>query len=123
RVGSRGRPCHENVGIYLVLHGESRNTVIGVERRRSSSFGPRWPPVDPRPETPRQLGRPRHLVNEHTLSVTDAAARLGCSPATVRRRIEAGEIDAYPHRGTWRVVASALAPPPPAAHASDSDPT
>ncbi len=62
-------------------------------------------------------------MDDLTISVNDAAALLDCSAATVRRRIDAGEIEAFPQRGAWRVLVSSLRPSetPTAADAAPHD--
>jgi len=57
---------------------------------------------------PSGVHRPSWGVDDLTISVNDAAALLDCSAATVRRRIDAGEIEAFPQRGAWRVLVSSL---------------
>ena len=47
-------------------------------------------------------------MDDLTISVNEAAALLGCSAAAVRRRIDGGEIEAFPHGGAWRVIVSSL---------------
>lgn len=51
---------------------------------------------------------PSEGMGDLTISVNEAAARLGCSAATVRRRIDIGEIAAFPRGGAWRVLVSSL---------------
>jgi len=43
------------------------------------------------------------------LSLAEAAERLGCSPRTVRRRVQAGELAHFRDRGILRVPETALA--------------
>jgi len=80
--------------------------VVGVEPGRIAELGPQWAPVGPRCEMPRWPDRPSAGMAEHTVSVAEAAAILGCSPDAVRRRIRAGEIDTFAERGAWRVIAA-----------------
>jgi excisionase family DNA binding protein len=49
------------------------------------------------------------------LTTDQAAAALGLSPKTIRRRIRAGELAAERRGGTWRIRREALAGPGPTA--------
>lgn len=85
---------------------------MGMERRKNTGIAPHSPPIAPQPETVWETcsgaDRPSSVMSDRTVSVAEAAAIAGCSPAVIRRRIESGELDAFADGGAWRVLTDGL---------------